>query len=139
MVRIDIYDGGDLNTAHPSSTSTPKRKPIIICGDLNVAANEIDIKNPKANRNNAGFTDQEREKFARLLDLGFVDTFRYMHPDKVEYSWWSYMANARARNIGWRIDYFLISDWAKDCIKEAKIMTDVFGSDHAPVLLEIDI
>jgi len=130
---------GDMNDAHPSYTSTPKRKPIIICGDLNVAANEIDIKNPKANRHNAGFTDQERAKFSRLLDLGFVDTFRYMHPDKVEYSWWSYMANARARNIGWRIDYFLISDWAKDCIKDARIMTDVFGSDHAPILLDIDI
>lgn len=114
-------------------------KPVVVCGDLNVAANEIDIKNPKANRNNAGFTDQEREKFSRLLDLGFVDTFRYLHPDKVEYSWWSYMANARVRNIGWRIDYFLISDWAKDCIKEAKIMTDVYGSDHAPILLDIDI
>ena len=139
MVWIDINDGGYLNDAHPSSISTPKRKPIIICGDLNVAANEIDIKNPKANRNNAGFTDQEREKFKRLLDLGFVDTFRYMHPDKVEYSWWSYLANARARNIGWRIDYFLISDWAKDLIKDAQIMTDVYGSDHAPVLLDIDL
>ena len=135
----DVHQGGVVNDAHPSCTPTPKRKPIIICGDLNVAANEIDIKNPKANRNNAGFTDQEREKFQRLLDLGFVDTFRYMHPDKVEYSWWSYMANARARNIGWRIDYFLISDWAKDCIKSAEIMTDIFGSDHAPVLLDIDI
>lgn len=104
-----------------------------------MAATPLDLKNPEANRNNAGFTDQEREKFSRLLDLGFVDTFRYLHPDEEKYSWWSYMRQSRARNIGWRIDYFLISDWAKDSIKSAEIMTDIYGSDHAPVLLEIDI
>lgn len=136
---VGIYHDGDVNDAHPSYISTPKRKPIIICGDLNVAASDIDLKNPKANRNNAGFTDQERGRFARLLDLGFVDTFRYLHPDKVEYSWWSYMRNARANNAGWRIDYFLISDFAKDKIRKAEIQTDIFGSDHAPVSLEIDI
>ncbi len=130
---------GDMNKSQPSSATTPKRKPIIICGDLNVAATPMDLKNPEANRNNAGFTDRERERFARLLDLGFVDTYRYLHPDTVEYSWWSYMRQSRARNIGWRIDYFLISDFAKDCVKEAQIMTDVYGSDHAPILLDVDI
>lgn len=104
-----------------------------------MAASPLDLRNPDANRGNAGFTDQEREKFSRLLDLGFVDTFRHLHPDKAEYSWWSYMRQSRARNIGWRIDYFLISDFAKDKIRKAEIMTDVFGSDHAPVLLEVDI
>ena len=130
---------GDMNTAHPSSTPTVQRKPIIICGDLNVAATPLDLKNPEANRHNAGFTDEERERFSRLLDLGFVDTFRHLHPDTAEYSWWSYMRQSRARNIGWRIDYFLISDFAKDKIKEAKIMTDIYGSDHAPILLDVDL
>lgn len=139
LVWVDIYHGGDLNDAHPSYISTPKRKPIIVCGDLNVAASDIDLKNPKANRNNAGFTDQEREAFQKLLGSGFVDAYRYLYPDKVEYSWWSYMRNARANNAGWRIDYFLVSDWAADRIKECRIDTDIYGSDHAPVLLEIDI
>lgn len=134
-----MYDGGDVNTAHQSYTPTAKRKPIIICGDLNVAASEIDLKNPKANRGNAGFTDQEREAFQKLLGCGFVDAYRYLHPDKVEYSWWSYMRNARANNAGWRIDYFLVSDWAADRIRACSIDTDVMGSDHAPVSLEIDI
>ncbi len=133
-----MYHGWAIKEAHPSSTQ-PAKKPIIICGDLNVAATPLDLRNPEANRGNAGFTDQERERFARLLDMGFVDTYRYLHPDKVEYSWWSYMRQSRARNIGWRIDYFLISDFAKDKIRKAEIMTDVFGSDHAPVSLEIDI
>ena len=134
-----MYDDGDVNSAHPSYKPTAKRKPIIICGDLNVAASEIDLKNPQANRGSAGFTDQEREAFQKLLGCGFVDAYRYLHPDKVEYSWWSYMRNARARNAGWRIDYFLVSDWAADKIKECKIDTHILGSDHAPVSLEIDI
>lgn len=135
-----MHDGGDINETHPSCTSGAKRKPIIFCGDLNVAANPIDIKNPKANQHNAGFTIQEREKFQKLLEeVGLVDTFRYLHPDKVEYSWWSYRFNARERNAGWRIDYFLVSEEIKDKIKVSKILTDVYGSDHAPVLVEIDI
>ena len=134
-----MYDDGDVNDAHPSCISTAKRKPIIICGDLNVAASDIDLKNPKANRGNAGFTDQEREAFQKLLGCGFVDAYRHVNPDKVEYSWWSYMRNARANNVGWRIDYFLVSDWAADKIKSCEIDTQVMGSDHAPVSLEIDI
>lgn len=134
-----MYDGGDIKEAHPSYISTSQRKPIIICGDLNVAATPLDIKNPKSNVGNAGFTPEEREKFQALLQSGFVDTFRYMHPDKQEFSWWSYMRQARERNIGWRIDYFLLSEFAKESIRDAKILTDVYGSDHAPVLLEVDI
>jgi len=121
---------------HPSCISTA-RKPIIICGDLNVAASALDLKNPQANRNNPGFTDQERGKFAELLDSGYVDTFRYLHPDEAKYSWWSYRAKARERNAGWRIDYFLISEFAKERIKRAEIHNEIFGSDHCPVSLEI--
>ena len=139
MHWIDIYHGGDVNEAQPSYIPPRKRKPIIICGDLNVAANPIDIKNPKANEKNAGYTIQEREAFQTLLDSGFVDTYRYLHPDKVEYSWWSYRFKARERNAGWRIDYFLMSEFAKSRIKDAKIHTEVMGSDHCPVSLEIDI
>jgi len=135
---MDIYHGGAIKDAHPSCISTPKKKPIIICGDLNVAATALDLKNPEANRHNPGFTDQEREKFQQLLDAGFVDTYRHLYPDKREYSWWSYRANARARNAGWRIDYFLMSEFAKDRIKESKIHTDIFGSDHCPIMLEIE-
>ena len=134
-----MYHDGDVNETHPSYIPTAKRKPIIICGDLNVAASEIDLKNPKANRGSAGFTDQEREAFSRLLDAGFVDAYRYLYPDKVEYSWWSYMFKARERNAGWRIDYFLVSDWAAGLIKDSTIETNVLGSDHAPVSLEINI
>lgn len=134
-----MYDEGDLNEAQPSYISTLKKKPVIVCGDLNVAANPIDLKNPQANRNNAGFTDQERGKFAGLLDSGFVDTFRYLHPDEVRYSWWSYRFKARERNAGWRIDYFLVSDFAKDLVKKSDILTDIHGSDHCPVMLEIDV
>lgn len=134
-----MYDGGDSKDAQPSYIPPRKRKPIIICGDLNVAANPIDIKNPKANEKNAGYTIQEREAFQRLLGSGFVDTYRYMHPDKVEYSWWSYRFKARERNAGWRIDYFLMSEFAKSRIIDAKIHTEVMGSDHCPVSLEIDI
>lgn len=136
---IGIYDGGDINTTQPSYIPTLKRKPVIVCGDLNVAASELDLKNPQANRNNAGFTIQERGKFKELLSTGFVDSFRYMHPDEIKYSWWSYRFNARAKNAGWRIDYFLISDFAKSLVVNADILTDVQGSDHAPVLLEVNI
>lgn len=116
-----------------------KKKPVIICGDLNVAHQEIDLKNPSSNRRNAGFTDEERSGFSKLLEAGFIDTYRYLYPDKIEYSWWSYRMRARERNAGWRIDYFLVSDDLKDKIKEAKIYTEVMGSDHCPVMLEIEV
>ncbi|KAF0091329.1 MAG: hypothetical protein FD141_1118 [Fusobacteria bacterium] len=115
-------------------------KPVIICGDLNVAHQEIDLKHPKANRNNAGFSDQERNKFSELLDVGFVDSFRYLYPNEVErYTWWSYRFNARATNAGWRIDYFLVSDRIKDSIIDFVIHDNVLGSDHCPVSLNISI
>jgi exodeoxyribonuclease-3 len=117
-----------------------RKKPVILCGDLNVAHKEIDLKNPKTNRGNAGFTDEERQKFTELLDSGFVDSFRYLYPDKIDcYSWWSYMGRAREKNIGWRIDYFVVSEKIKENIKEAKIHSDIFGSDHCPVELDIEI
>ena len=114
-----------------------KIKPVVYCGDLNVAHNEIDLKNPKSNRKNAGFSDEERAKFGELLDAGFKDTYRTLYPEKIEYSWWSYRFNARANNAGWRIDYFVVSTRLMDEVKEAKIYTDVLGSDHCPVGLEI--
>ena len=115
-------------------------KPVIVCGDLNVAHKEIDLKNPKTNVNNAGFTPQERAAMTKLLDSGFVDTFRYLHPDVTgAYSWWSYMFSARAKNAGWRIDYFLVSQRIADRITAAEIHSDVMGSDHCPVVLEIDL
>ena len=115
-------------------------KPVIVCGDMNVAHKEIDLKNPKTNQNTAGFTPQERAAMTRLLDSGFVDTFRHLHPDVTgAYSWWSYMFNARANNAGWRIDYFLVSERIKDRITAARIDSDVMGSDHCPVVLEIDL
>ena len=114
-------------------------KPIIYCGDLNVAHNPIDLKNPKANEQNAGYSIQERTKFTTLLNSGFIDTFRYLYPEKVTYSWWSYRFNARANNAGWRIDYFLISNNLKDKLIDSKIHTNVFGSDHCPVELDINI
>ena len=113
------------------------KKPIIVCGDLNVAHNEIDLKNPKQNTKNAGFTKEEREKFGTLLESGFVDSYRYLYPDTIAYTWWSYMANARAKNIGWRIDYFLLSNSLKEILKEASIYSDIYGSDHCPVGIEI--
>ncbi len=120
--------------------SLDQKKGVIYCGDLNVAHKEIDLKNPKTNRNNAGFTDQEREKLTALLDSGFADTFRVLHPDAVgAYSWWSYRFNARKNNAGWRIDYFIISERLKDKIKRAEILAEVEGSDHCPVLLEIEL
>lgn len=116
------------------------KKSVILCGDLNVAHNEIDLKNPSNNRHNAGFTDEERGKMTALLNAGFIDTFRYMYPDKKEcYSWWSYMFHAREKNAGWRIDYFITSENLKNKIKDSKIHTEVFGSDHCPVELDIEI
>ena len=116
-----------------------KVKPVIYCGDLNVAHEEIDLKNPKTNHFSAGFTDEERGKFTELLASGFSDTFRSLYPDKVEYSWWSYMFQARQKNVGWRIDYFVVSNCILDKVKEAKIHTEIMGSDHCPVSIEIDI
>ncbi|EFM39621.1 exodeoxyribonuclease III [Peptostreptococcaceae bacterium AS15] len=116
------------------------KKPVIICGDMNVAHKEIDLKNPKTNRKNPGFTDEEREKFTLLLDAGFTDTFRYFYPDKEnEYSWWSYRFNARKNNTGWRIDYFLVSDRLQEKLTAASIHQDVFGSDHCPVSVELSL
>ena len=115
-------------------------KPVVYCGDLNVAHKEIDLKNPKTNRKNAGFTDEERGKFSTVLENGFIDTFRYFYPDMENiYSWWSYRFSARAKNAGWRIDYFIVSGVLKDKLKGAKIHTDIMGSDHCPVELEMDV
>ncbi len=115
-----------------------KKKPVIICGDLNVAHKEIDLKNPKTNRKNAGFTDEEREKMTELIKAGFTDTYRYLYPDKENvYTWWSYMGQAREKNVGWRIDYFLTSDRIKSKIKETYIFDEILGSDHCPIGLEI--
>ncbi len=111
------------------------QKPVILCGDLNVAHEEIDLKNPKTNRNNAGFTDAEREKFSELLASGFTDSFRYLYPEQVTYSWWSYRFRAREKNAGWRIDYFVVSNRLCESIADAKIHTDILGSDHCPVEL----
>ena len=116
-----------------------REKPVIYCGDLNVAHEEIDLKNPKTNHHSAGFSDEERAKFTELLGSGFTDTFRKLYPDKVEYSWWSYMMKAREKNIGWRIDYFVVSDRLFPQVKDSRILTSVMGSDHCPVLLEIDL
>ena len=116
-----------------------KKKPVIMCGDLNVAHKEIDLKNPKTNRNNAGFTDEEREKMTQLLEAGFTDSFRFLYPDLIDqYSWWSYMGHAREKNIGWRIDYFIVSNDIQKNIKEASIFPQIMGSDHCPVGLEIE-
>ncbi|MBR6790438.1 MAG: exodeoxyribonuclease III [Oscillospiraceae bacterium] len=115
------------------------KKPVVVCGDMNVAHEEIDLKNPKSNRGNAGFSDEEREKFSVLLGEGFIDTFRALYPDRTgAYSWWSYMYHAREKNAGWRIDYFLISEELRPRLKAAEILPDVFGSDHCPVLLELE-
>ncbi len=120
-------------------TRLKNKKPVVYTGDLNVAHTEIDLKNPKSNTKNAGFTKEERGKFSELLDSGMVDTFRLKYPDKILYSWWSYRFNARANNSGWRIDYFLVSDDIKSKVIDADILTDVLGSDHAPVVLNIDL
>jgi len=115
-----------------------EQKPVIVCGDMNVAHEEIDIKNPKTNRRNAGFTDEEREKFTQLLQSGFTDTFRWKYPEQVTYSWWSYRFQARQRNTGWRIDYFVVSNRLQPRVADAKIHTDIFGSDHCPVELDLE-
>lgn len=115
------------------------KKPVVVCGDLNVAAEEIDLKNPKTNRKNAGFTDEERAKFRELKAAGFTDSFRYLHPEEVKYSWWSYRFKAREKNAGWRIDYFVVSDRIADKLRSAEIHNEVFGSDHCPVSVELDV
>ena len=112
-------------------------KPVVVCGDMNVAHEEIDLKNPKTNRRNAGFTDEEREKMTQLLADGFIDTFRTLYPEQVTYSWWSYRFHAREKNTGWRIDYFLASERLRNQVKDAKIHTDILGSDHCPVELDL--
>ena len=120
--------------------SLDERKPVVVCGDLNVAHQEIDLRNPKSNRRNAGFTDEEREKFSLLLEAGFTDTFRYFYPDKEDiYSWWSYRFKAREKNAGWRIDYFLASNRLQPQLRSAAIHTEIFGSDHCPVEVNIDL
>ncbi|AMQ72499.1 MULTISPECIES: exodeoxyribonuclease III [Bacillus amyloliquefaciens group] len=117
-----------------------RKKPVILCGDLNVAHREIDLKNPKANRKNAGFSDQERKAFSALLNAGFTDSFRYLYPDREgAYSWWSYRTNAREKNIGWRLDYVIVSDRLKPRISEAAICADIMGSDHCPVEMTVDL
>ena len=119
--------------------SLKKKKPVIVCGDMNVAHEEIDIKNPKTNHQNPGFTDEERGKMTALLNAGFIDTFRFLYPEAETYSWWSYRFHAREKNVGWRIDYFLASEELRDKIEEAVIHTDIFGSDHCPVELKVQI
>ncbi len=117
-----------------------EKKSVIVCGDMNVAHEEIDLKNPKTNRKNAGFTDEEREKFSQLIDAGFIDTYRYFYPNVTDvYSWWSYRFSARVKNAGWRIDYFLVSEKIKDKLIDARIHTEIMGSDHCPVELDIEI
>ena len=121
-------------------SSLSANKPVVYCGDLNVAHNEIDLKNPKTNRGNAGFSDEERGKFSQLLEAGFTDSFRYLYPDlEGAYSWWSYRFQARQKNAGWRIDYFVVSDYIKDKIVDSKIHPEILGSDHCPVELDIDL
>lgn len=139
LLRLDYrMEWEDAFRAYLKQLDT--KKPVIICGDMNVAHKEIDLKNPKTNRRNAGFTDEERGKMTDLLASGFVDTYRYLYPDQTEvYSWWSYRFRAREKNAGWRIDYFLVSERIKDTIIQADIHTQVFGSDHCPVSLELDI
>lgn len=119
--------------------SLMKKKGVIYCGDLNVAHEEVDIKNPKANEKNAGYSIEERNKMTQLLDSGFIDTFRYKNPDKEEYSWWSYRFQARAKNIGWRLDYFIVSNNLNKKVIDSQIKTQIFGSDHAPIVLEINL
>ncbi len=119
--------------------SLDSTKPVIYCGDLNVAHQEIDLKNPKTNHHSAGFTDEERSKFTELLNAGFSDTFRTLYPEKIEYSWWSYMFHAREKNVGWRIDYFVVSDRLMPKVRDSVIYTEIMGSDHCPVGIEVDL
>ncbi len=141
LARIDgrmVWD--DAYRAFLKHLEKTTDKPVVTCGDFNVAHEEIDLKNPKSNRGNAGFSDEERGKFTELIDAGFTDTFRHLHPDETgAYSWWSYRFNARKNNAGWRIDYFLVSDSVADRVRDAGIRSDVFGSDHCPVTLEIEL
>ena len=123
----------------PAGAQTASPKPVVMCGDFNVAHQEIDLKNPKSNRRNAGFTDEERDKFSQILNHGYIDTFRYFYPDAEQvYSWWSYRFQARQRNAGWRLDYFMVSESLKDAVADAKIHTEILGSDHCPVELVIE-
>jgi exodeoxyribonuclease-3 len=139
LKRIDLKVEWD-NAFRKFVSKKAKKKPVIICGDLNVAHQEIDLKNPKPNMGKAGFSDEERADFTKLLEAGFIDTFRYLYPDKTAaYSWWSYRGNARANNAGWRLDYFVTSKDLKDKITSADILSEVMGSDHCPVLLELDL
>ena len=141
LARIDVRMVWDrAYRAFLKQLESETGKPVVTCGDFNVAHNEIDLKNPKTNRGNAGFSDEERQTFGELLDTGFVDTFRFLHPDETgAYSWWSYRFNARKNNAGWRIDYFLVSEMLRDRIVDAKIRDDIFGSDHCPVELTIEL
>ncbi|EEI70856.1 MAG: exodeoxyribonuclease III [Lentilactobacillus hilgardii] len=138
LKRLDFRMGWD-KAFHAYLNQLDSHKPVILCGDLNVAHHEIDLKNPKSNHHNAGFTDEERQSFTKLLDQGFMDTFRHFYPDKEDiYSWWSYRFHSRDRNAGWRIDYFVTSKRLADHISDSKILTDIFGSDHCPVELLTD-
>lgn len=138
LARLD-YRMQWEDTLRDYIVSLDREKPVIYCGDLNVAHEEIDLKNPKTNHHSAGFSDEERAKFTELLSSGFTDTFRKLYPDKVEYSWWSYMMKAREKNIGWRIDYFVVSDRLFPKVKDSRILTSIMGSDHCPVVLEIEL
>lgn len=138
LKRIDFRMGYD-DVLRKHMQSLAKTKPVVLCGDLNVAHEEIDLKNPKTNHQNPGFSDQERAKFSELLDSGFTDSFRYLHPEEIKYSWWSYRFNARQNNAGWRIDYFVVSNNGQNMIQKADILNDVFGSDHCPVELDLNI
>lgn len=138
LARID-YRMEYEDNAREYLKNLAQKKPVIYTGDLNVARTPMDLKNPKSNEKNPGYSIQERTKMEELLSSGFVDTFRFLYPDKIEYSWWSYMFNAREKNSGWRIDYFLVSEDLKEKVVDSKIYTQVFGSDHAPVGLEIDL
>ena len=137
--RLDYRMGWD-DDFRKRIVELDREKPVVVCGDMNVAHNEIDLKNPKTNTKNAGFTPEEREKFTKLLECGFTDTFRYLYPDARDaYSWWSYRFKAREKNAGWRIDYFLVSDRLRPYVKEACILSEIYGSDHCPVMLELEI
>lgn len=144
LLRLDYRNGWDEEFLKYLK-NLEKEKPVVSCGDFNVAHNEIDLKNPQTNKTtktkpgSAGFTDTERENFTKIVESGFIDVFRYLYPDVVKYTWWSYMFSARAKNVGWRIDYFVISQNLKDNVEDVKILNEVFGSDHCPVVLFFDL